>query len=399
MLFGEPKPKYVLYYYYGDETNKIIAQANHNLDMVASLSLEGFKALTQRNPYSRGYRKEYPWVFNGDPNIQGFTFNTDVYPYNIKDVRWALTLAFDIVDYIGMAYDGVATMGTLHLPPTPYYQKVYYEPMEEWLKNFTLDIEVNGEPFKPYDPDAPLRLAEYGRSRGYDVPDDPEKIGESFGSGWWKYAPDVAEQLLKRNGFTRDKKGKWLLPDGTPWKINYLVGEDPTAANVAAAQQWRNFGIEVVTITSEISTDLVSLGKFELTPSNAMQEPWGGHPDLSRSFSSLHSKYYKPIGEYAVVLNGPATGRWTDPRIDEIVEEMEKLDWNDPRNTELGMEGLKILIEEMPTIPVVGRPQMAAWDEYYWTNYPGAENPYMIISEDWPNFKYVLPFLEPTGRK
>ena len=58
------------------------------------------------------------------------------------------------------------------VPPTPVYQKWYYEPMEDWLREFTLDIEVDGEPFKPYDPTAPLRVAEYGASRGYDVPTD-----------------------------------------------------------------------------------------------------------------------------------------------------------------------------------------------------------------------------------
>jgi len=37
--------------------------------------------------------------------------------------------------------------------------------MEEWPKNFTLDIEVNGEPFNPYDPDAPpLALSHHKES-------------------------------------------------------------------------------------------------------------------------------------------------------------------------------------------------------------------------------------------
>jgi len=99
----------------------------------------------------------------------GLVFNTEIYPYNIKDVRWALTLAIDIVDYRGIAYDGAAPMGALHVPPTPVYQEWYYEPLEDWLKNFTLDIEVNGEPFKPYDPTATLRAAQYARERGYEL--------------------------------------------------------------------------------------------------------------------------------------------------------------------------------------------------------------------------------------
>ncbi len=60
---------------------------------------------------------------------------------------------------------------------------------------------------------------------------------------------------------------------------------------------------------------------------------------------------------------------------------------------------MKILVEEMPTIPTFAYPSVIGWDEYYWTNWPGAENPYMWAGHPWPNFKYLLPFLEPTGRK
>ena len=66
------------------------------------------------------------------------------------------------------------------------------------------------------------------QSRGYNVPDDPAKTREIFGYGWYKYAPEVAAELLLRNGFTRDKAGKWLLPDGKPWKINILSHPSPT---------------------------------------------------------------------------------------------------------------------------------------------------------------------------
>ncbi|MGY4686656.1 ABC transporter substrate-binding protein [Petrotoga sp. DB-2] len=402
MLFGEPKPKYVLFYYYGDATNQVIAQANHNLD-TANLTIEAFKALIQKNPYSMGYRRDYPWANNTDPCITGLILNIETYPYNIKDVRWALTLAIDIVDYIGIAYDGAVAMGVLHVPPIPYYQEIYYEPMEEWLRNFTLDIEVNGEPFKPYDPNAPLRLAEYARSRGYDVPDNPDKIRELFGSGWWKYAPDVAEQLLERNGFTRDTNGKWLLPNGTHWKINVLTHASVETVQyknaLAAAQQWRNFGIDVTITSSEQTGSLTTLGNFEVSSEWPIIEAWGGHPDLYRSFSSIHSQYYKPIGENAVTGRGVAPSRWTDPRMDKVIEGMEKVDWGSEENIELGMEGLKILVEEMPTIPTFGYPGFLAFDEYYWTDYPTAENPYMFPGDWMPNFKYVLPFLEPTGRK
>jgi len=398
MLYGEPQPRYVLFYYYGDATNQVISQANHTLD-ISDLTMEAFRALLQRDKYARGYRIEYPWVVNVDTCMTGISFNHDVYPYNIKDVRWALTLAIDIVDYIGIAFDGTAPMGSLHVAPTPINQKWYYEPLEDWLRNFTLDIEVNGQPFKPYDPSATLRAAQYARERGYEVPDDINELKEMFGPGWWKYAPDVAEQLLLRNGFKRDKNGKWLLPDGTQWKINITAHPNtshPQHRNsIAVAQQWRNFGIEVNINATEAYATLAGLGNFEVNDVWPAQTTWGSNNDLHRVLNPFNSSYYRPIGENAVGHES----RWTNPKMDYIIGEMEKLDWNDPRNLELGMEGLKLLIEEMPTIPTFAYPGVVGWDEYYWTNYPGAENPYLPPYHHWQTFKYVLPFLEPTGRK
>ena len=66
----------------------------------------------------------------------------------------------------------------------------------------------NGEKFKPYDPEIPPKIAEAAKERGFPVPEDPTAIQELFGMGWWKYAPEVAEKLLKKNGFTRGEDGK-----------------------------------------------------------------------------------------------------------------------------------------------------------------------------------------------
>ena len=397
ILYGMPQPEYVLFYYYGDAANKVIAQANHNLDMT-DLTMEAFRAILERNEYSRGYRKEYPWVVNVDPCMTGLTLNNDVSPFDLKDVRWALTLAIDIVDYIGIAFDGAAPMGVLHVPPTPVYQEWYYKPLEEWLKNLTLDIEIDGEPFKPYDPEAPFRLVEYVKERGYDVPKEPEAIREMFGPGWWKYAPDVAEQLLLRNGFTKDANGKWLLPDGTPWKIAITAHPSPSHPqhrnSLAAAQQWRNFGIDVTVNPSEAYAALAQTGDYVVNDNWPAIEPWGGHPDLYRVLSPFRTSYYRPIGEQAV----GHSSRWYNEKLDKVIEEMEKVDWDSDKNLQLGMEGLKILVEEMPTIPTFGYPGVVAWDEYYWTNYPGAETPYTQPYHHWPNFKYMLPFLRPVER-
>lgn len=395
-MYGMPKPKYVLFHYHGAPEKKVMAQARHELDM-CDLTAETLQASFDTKGF-RPYRREYPWIVNIDPCISGVTLNTAVEPFDNRDVRWALTLAMDIVDVMALSFDGAGTMGALLIPPTPVYLDWYYAPMEEWMRDFALDIEIDGKPFKPYDPEAPRRLAEYAKSRGYNVPDDPAKTREIFGYGWYKYAPEVAAELLLRNGFTRDKAGKWLLPDGKPWKINILSHPSPAHPgyknSFAAAQQWRKFGIDVEVATNEQYGTLTSYGQFEVGSNWPAYEPWGGHPDLHRTLRMWHTKYVKPLGELASGHHS----RWSNPELNAVIDEMEKIGFDDPALIEMGIEGLKIAVREMPSIPTFSYPGVVGWDETYWTNYPGAENPYQQPYQHWPNFKFMLPFLESTKK-
>ena len=63
----------------------------------------------------------------------------------------------------------------------------------------------------------------------------------------------------------------------------------------------------------------------------------------------------------------------------------------------LGIAGMKIAIEEMPGIPTFAYSSAIANDTYYWPNWPSAENLYTQPYHHWPNFKYLLPFLKPSG--
>jgi peptide/nickel transport system substrate-binding protein len=397
-LFGMPQPKYVLFYYYGPTEKQVLAQNNHQLDM-ADLTMEGLRSVLQTNKYARAYRKEFPYIANVDPCVSGVIFNNEKDPWNNKEIRWALTLAIDIVDYVGLAYDYAVTVSPLHIPATPAYMEWYFKPLEPWLKNLT--ITVDGKPFKVYDPDVPMRIAENARKRGYNVPTDPNEIRKIFGIGWYKYAPDIAEKLLIKNGFKRDKDGKWLTPDGKPWKITILTPPNPASVNYrnafALSQVWKKFGIETEVYATENDGTLMNVGDFEVSTSGQWpaREPWGGHPDLYRTMEQFNSSYYRPLGEY---YPGHQC-RWTNPQMDKVIAEMQKISWDSPKNKTLGMEGLKILAQEMPTIPTFTYPGVIGYDEYYWTNYPTAENPYCIPYHHWPNFKYMLPFLKPTGRK
>ena len=397
MLFGEPKPRYVVFQYFANEGAKILAQLTHAADVI-NVSSDGLKAVLAQSDSSRAYQLEFPYVVNNDPAQTGLTFNTVRAPYDNREVRWALLLAIDIAEYMGLAVDGTGALSPVHIPSLSNYPRDFIAPMEAWLQEFTLDLG-NGETFKPYDPDAPQRIVEYARGRGNEISDDPAVQDQAFGLGWYKYAPDVAEKLLVKNGFSRDGSGNWLLPDGTPWKLSCLSGTDvatghPARNCAAAVQAWKKFGIDATAYPSEASANLNAIGDFDVSCNWPAQEPWGAGPDLYRVLNYWNSEYVKPLGD---TTNGHPS-RWSTPEMDAVIEKLRNTDPTDTQATiDVGIEGLKLAVTEMPGIPTYGYVGFITWDQTYWTNWPGAENPYTQPYTHWGPFKYMTPFLEPAG--
>jgi peptide/nickel transport system substrate-binding protein len=407
-LFGKPTPEYVLFINYGPAEKEILAMLKHELDVVQGTSEQLITLLKRGAPYTRSYRKDYPYSDPRDISVRGGAFNHLVYPYNIKDVRWALALAIDIVEYSMMAYEGMAAMSfAFPLVVNDVFYEWYFKPLLPWLENLTLDLG-NGQTFKPWDPEAPWRVAELAKKMGYKLGidlKDEKTVRLTFGYGWWEYAPNVAETLLKKHGFYRGPDGMWRLPGGTKWNIKMPCAPDPTSMDyifpAAVAEQWKKFGISVELFPSPMAGHFASYGEFDVHGTGHGEfvgEPLGLHPDLYRCFNPLHSKFVRPVGESTLGWRG----RWSDPRMDQIIEEMELVPWDDEqRIIELGLEGLKIEIEEMIGVPLLNTPILIVFDNYYWTNWPSPENDYARCDNftTWPQLKYILHHLKPTGRK
>ncbi|HEY3473595.1 MAG TPA: ABC transporter substrate-binding protein [Anaerolineales bacterium] len=397
MLYGEPKPRYIIFQFFENEGAQILAQLNHELD-VAELSADGLKALLAQSQTSRAYQPTFPFVVNNDPAITGIVFNTARAPFDLLDVRWALLLAIEIVEYTSIAVDSAGTLSPVHIPHLGPYPELYIRPMQDWLKEFTIDVG-DGETFAPYDPEAPKRVADFARSRGYVFPDDAEFQEKAFGLGWYKYAPEVATKLLEKNGFSKNGDGMWLLPDGTPWKISYLTGtvlSGHDARNaVAAVQQWKKFGIDATVFNTESGADLTAVGDFDVETVWPGKEPWGAGPDLYRTLDDWNSAYIKPVGERN---QATFSSRWSSPEMDAIIKELRETDpFDTEKVVEIGIRGLQEAVRNMPGIPTYGYIGFVGWDEFYWTNWPGSENAYTQPYTHWPNFKYMTPFLEQTG--
>jgi len=402
MIFGEPKPKYVVFVDYGDFTARVIAMTRHEVDQI-DLDLPAIRAVTKADPTARGYfaDQDFPWLqSNRHPGVGGVVFNTLKAPFDNPDVRWALNLAIDPISYNMTAYDGCAAMNPLPIVMNgPLMKKPYVEPLVAWLEDFSIDLG-NGETFKVWDPTAPTRLVEEAHKRGFEFPDDPEVIKGSFGYGSWQYSPEAATKLLLKAGFTQDANKKWLLPDGTPWQFSVYTDGTPgrwTYQNAQAAYvEWRRFGLDVRFEVGDPGQLRIEMGKFDVAGGQTHGSNYLENPDLFRTFTAFDSAYLEPtLGERHF---GHAS-RWTNPRVDEILKKIQTTDPNDMETLQpLGMELLELYIKEMPCISATTSLDPYAVSSYYWTGWPSAENHFIVPYHHYPNFKYLATFLKPSGK-
>lgn len=397
MQFGMPAPKYALYTAPGPADQRVMAQANQNLDVIHDLSPEGVQALLSRNPTSRGWFPGFPWA-HPDPTLPAVIINHEVEPLGDNEVRWALQLAIDIAGVSMASYSGAATVSALHVPPTGMYKEWYFDPMEEWLLDYT--IELAGVEYQPYNPDATLAIAEMVRpTLGDQVPTDEAEIKQALGYGWWNYDPDMAEKILLDKGFTRNRQGNWLLPDGTPWTIDILCmgASNPTMTRVATmiAEQWTRFGVQSEAVVSDQIWDRMNYGDFETAIAWSI-ETWGGHHDFFFFLESWHSDFWRPSGELATGTNRM---RWQNDELDQIIDEIRSIDFDDPRGFELGMDFLKLAVEETPLIPLMSYNVFAVMDTYFWEGWPSWDNPYANPVANWSNTRFMFPMIRPTGRQ
>ncbi|MEN3010967.1 MAG: hypothetical protein ABDI20_08435 [Candidatus Bipolaricaulaceae bacterium] len=81
-----------------------------------------------------------------------------------------------------------------------------------------------------------------------------------------------------------------------------------------------------------------------------------------------------------------------------MIEQLKVTDPTDEAKTAaLGVEGLKILVESMPSVPTLNYIGFLAWDTYYWTNWPGIENAYSALCP-LGTVQIHAPLPSPTGK-
>ncbi len=395
LLKGEPTPEYILTSFYGEGQNRIMAMLQNNIDLFMNVNYDAFTALLNRSDTARSWYESFPWAYQDELDTRYIGLNLTEEPYNNRDVRWALTLALDIVDIQTFHMGGATKLLPIPEPSTPMLMKEYHYPLKGWLENFELEV-TEGETFKPFDSTLVQDIADWAKEEGYEVPESQEELEMMFGIGWWKNNEEVAAKLLEKHGFTRNDNGQWLLPDGKVWEIELLTCPDEVdvfSIAMGVEEQWSDFGIDV-NIHSLDRTPYETrqrIGDYEVASS------WMGHPTEANAVAdkwpfiqSLHSNYYVEPGESS--LNNPA--RVKDEEIDRIIDELGALEPGTEEAKELELEFFKRWTDKMYGIFTFSFKKYITQNEVYWTNFPTYENPYGQPLYWFMGYRFILPELE-----
>ncbi len=377
VVTGKSGPEYVLSIFYGDSARKAIAMSRHELDTYFDADIESFQTTLETTSTARSWYTDFPWAYPNENDDRHFFFNAEFDPMlAMKDVRWALALSIDIVDLQTEYIGGVAKVSAMPITPITPLRKMYYDPMQDWLTNLEIEIEP-GTMYKPYDSTVSDKIAAWATKQGYTVPGKPSDV---FGGGWWNFAPDVAERLLLKSGFTRDSNGKWLKPDGQLWTLDVQAPPDENDAfrmATGAADMWSKFGITVNLQGPERSVwdQNRFTGQFGLTGMWMSMALTDG--DMWPQVQQLHSRYYVKNGDDARTSGGGwlNTTRIKDPKIDEFIDKMATTQPGSEESVALNREFLKYWTENMFSLPVIGFKKFVTWDQKYWTGFPTSENP------------------------
>ncbi|SDG58991.1 ABC transporter substrate-binding protein [Pelagibacterium luteolum] len=391
--YGEPGPQYIIYRSIPNIDNRLIEMVNGNLDMIHDLTPEAMFSLVDQDETARGWFPGFPYA-HPDPTLPAIIFNNQDELFQDRRVRWALALMLDARQISMASYRGAATLSPIAIPPTGTHLQDYHAPLQEWLIDYELD--TGSSVINPYDPDVGLQVAEMVRPQfGDAVPTDESEIRQAFGYGWWGQNLDAAAELLEDAGFTR-QGNDWYKPDGERFEFTLKTAETGVINRFGtmAAQQWSQAGVNVTAeVDPVIFGTTLNLGDFEAVTSWTI-ESWGGDPDLSFFLDSWHSEFIVPPGERQPARNFQ---RFEHPELDRIIDEMRVTEFGTEENLELGYDFVRLMVDEMPIIPMMSYNVFAAYSERYWTGFPDAvERPYANPVTNWANSRYIFTQLEPT---
>ncbi len=390
-----PQAKYVLVKALGDDSTRQMMMTSNQVDIMVEVTPEVLETMKAQNPNIAAWYSDFPYATSDDPCSKGISFMMAKAPYNNRDFRWAISFALNFDETTMDIFDGVGRASPIPiLTATSAMQELYLKPLKEYMASLEIDLG-DGTTAKAYDMDYAKRIGDKLRAEGRDIPTDEAALEDMFGIACYAYNPEAAEKLLIKAGLEK-KDGKWYF-EGEPFKINmsYLANTEAQAGRglISAYNQLKQFGLDCNLVSESSATwdSNAALGNYEI----GGYWPTGGiTKDLYSVINGYDADLIVPVGERG---SGQAC-RWNNARATEIIHELAKISPDDPKSYELGMEFMKIAIDDIPFIGFHSGVKFVPTNSTYWTNYPSAENPYNGPWWWWSCFKYILTEITPAAK-
>jgi len=305
-----------------DNTKAAQLAIANELDQCLDLRPSDMKAILEQNPAvisHTGKKKPYGYV-DWWPNNIGF--NDLEEPFKNPDLRWAVSYAIDRDQAIQVAYDGAGSKQPLFFPT--------YKSLQPFL-------------------------------------DSVQDLLEKYPSN--EYNPKKSEELMTKNGYTKDKEGFWVK-DGQ--RIVMEMGGWQVWADIGpvVAEQLRKGGFDAMYHQPSDWGDRIALGKV-----NGF---WWGHggsvgPDPWLSCTLYHGKYVEVTG----APGWSALWRWKNDEYSAIIDEMGTYPMGHPKVMELFHKAMEIWLQELPSVPMIEWYHRIPMNTTYWTGWPTEEDPYL----------------------
>lgn len=321
-VFGKlPAPKYikgVVVY-----SNQVAANmlGSGELDW-SCFYIPGGPTMVQRG-YTISYFKDYPFYLSA--NVAFLFVNTEKPPFNDSKFRKAMYFAINVDKIISSAFEGVV------IPSNPVGLLPY------WEKYLATDL-----------------LNQYG----------------------YKYDPEKAKQILDQAGYVdRDGDGWRDMPDGRPLSIKIIVpygwtdwmfaiisiADDLKAIGIYAEATFPDFGVYI---------SMIDAGEYDAAINN-----FG-----SFAAPSPYSLYYWAYAATPGIWTGNH-GRYSNAQLIELIEQLGRtplLPEYESQVNSILRDIQKILLDEMPALPLWYNGYWFLASTRYWTGWPSEDNPYGV---------------------
>ena len=328
----------------GDESMAQMIIAD-NVDSGHPLQPGSFKAATKRNENIRSWNRKGPVWGAADGCGYVLFMNLAKEPWNNRDVRLAINYAIDRKQLSTIGYENANY--PVVLPYSSYMSG-------RWITPATQKI------IDKYDRDRTDHqlVAKHMKAAGY----------EKNSKGLWSKNGETLKVPLRTP--------QWLAPLAPPMSVQLKkAGFDASAVlEPEASSAW---------------VDDLKVGNFEtmfMVHCGSLGEPYQTLKDLHSKWSA-DNKCNSPI----------ACSRYRNEEYDKIIDKLEKIpgSLDDENYKTLVNQAVDIYLRDMPEIMLLEELHVVVYNEKYWTNWPGGENPYAAPYPCWEAWNLIVHNLQP----